>query len=809
MPVKRSLKPLLPLAAAILPTSAVQAQATPAPPSGPRGDEAAEIAGQSEIIVTATRQAQPLSRVPISVSAFSQATMDIKGIKSFEDVARFTPGVRFDPDSNDISIRGISSEAGAGTTGIYIDDTPIQIRGLGFRSDNALPAIFDLDRVEVLRGPQGTLFGAGSEGGTVRYITPQPGLTDYSSFARAEVSSTAHGGQSYEAGGAVGGPIVKDVLGFRISAWHRRDAGYVDHVDNATGTIDAKNIDHGDVSVVHGALAYAPLPGLTITPSLHYQRRSDHAADTFVEGVSSPHDGIFRTSSPEYRGDRDRFYLPALHAKYDFGGVSLISDTSYFRRDNHTGYDGTVYDLSYYQSLRLDPNCDPGAAACASPPVLLTPTGTSHLVDFYLSPSRVTNRQRTLTQEVRLQSGNPDARLNWVAGVFYQRSRQLSREELVDPLGDRLFRTVFGISLEQYFGQAAGADGGFLPLYDGDSYINQTRGVDTQFAGFADVTFAVTDRFKVTAGGRYAYTKFSFRNFADGPQNFGRSEGSGRNSEKPFTPRVGVDYQADRDNLFYASWAKGFRVGGANAPVPYDACRNDLQALGLNAAPDSYNSDKVRSIEIGSKNKLFDHKLQLAASVYQIDWKSIQQTVTLSSCAVTFTGNLGKARSRGFDLQATLTPVSGLAIDASLGYTQARYTIATAFGDAIVVARGDAIEGPPWTAAVGAQYDLAVDGRSIYLRGDYEYESRLHRPTAQLDPVTQPYDPALIAPSARSFVSLRAGTVIGPANVSLFVDNLLDSTPRLTRTHSDLATLLFTRTTVRPRTVGLTLTYRQ
>ena len=112
-----------------------------------------------------------------SVSAFTAAKMDVQGIKSFADIAKFTPGVTFDEDSHDISIRGINSTAGSGTTGIYIDDTPIQVRNLGLNANNTLPAVFDLDRVEVLRGPQGTLFGAGSEGGTVRYITTQPSLT--------------------------------------------------------------------------------------------------------------------------------------------------------------------------------------------------------------------------------------------------------------------------------------------------------------------------------------------------------------------------------------------------------------------------------------------------------------------------------------------------------------------------------------------------------------------------------------------------------------------------------------------------------
>ena len=144
-----------------------------------------------EIVVTATRREEGISKVPISITAFSQDMIDQKGIRDFSDVVRFTPGVTIDTTgTNAISIRGISSSGGAGTTGIYIDDTPIQMRALGFNPDDTLPKTFDLDRVEVLRGPQGTLFGAGSEGGTVRYIMTQPSVTQESTYARSEVSYT-------------------------------------------------------------------------------------------------------------------------------------------------------------------------------------------------------------------------------------------------------------------------------------------------------------------------------------------------------------------------------------------------------------------------------------------------------------------------------------------------------------------------------------------------------------------------------------------------------------------------------------------
>jgi len=189
--------------------------------------------GLEEIVVTATRHEEGLSRVPISVSAYTKDAMDIKGIKDIGDVARFTPGVAFDAgQTNQISIRGISSTGGSGTTGIYIDDVPIQVRNLGFNADDALLKVFDLERIEVLRGPQGTLFGAGSEGGTIRYITTQPSLTKTSVYAKTETSYTQGGDVSYEGGVAAGGPIIDGTFGMRASVWYRRDGGWIDRVDS-------------------------------------------------------------------------------------------------------------------------------------------------------------------------------------------------------------------------------------------------------------------------------------------------------------------------------------------------------------------------------------------------------------------------------------------------------------------------------------------------------------------------------------------------------------------------------------------------
>ena len=318
-----------------------------------------DTGGLQEVTVTATRQAESINRVAVSVSAITPEAIEQKGLKNIQDIARFTPGVNFNANSNQIAIRGISSGAGSGATGIYLDDTPVQMRELGFSADDSLPGIFDLERVEVLRGPQGTLFGAGSEGGTVRYITTQPSLTKYSGLARAELGTTKYGDLSYEAGAAYGGPIVEDTLGFRVSAWYRKSGGWVDRVNTFTGNnVTEKDANHQQSTSLRAALAFQPTDGLTITPSVLYQKRDRNDTNNFFVGISNPSDGVFYNGSPEKRGGTDKFILPALYIRYDVANVSIISNTSYFKRDNITGYDGTLYDLSYYQSLLKDGTCE-------------------------------------------------------------------------------------------------------------------------------------------------------------------------------------------------------------------------------------------------------------------------------------------------------------------------------------------------------------------------------------------------------------------------------------------------------------------
>src|SRR5580698_7351671 len=338
------------------------------------GNATAAPAGLEEIVVTATRREEGISKVPISIAAMSQDMLDQKGIRDITELVRFTPGVSIDSSgTNQISIRGISSSAGAGTTGIYIDDTPIQMRELGFNPDETLPKTFDLDRVEVLRGPQGTLFGSGSEGGTIRYIMTQPSVSEESTYVRSEASYTQDGQPSGEVGVAHGGPIIDGVLGYRASIWYRYDGGWINRVDNE-GNITEANANYANTTAARFALLWEPSENVKLTPSIMFQNKQQHDLSTYWPAYSDPSAGRFNNATPELIPNPDEYYLPALKLQVDFAKMTFISNSSYYHRNETDSYQGTGYDLAYYQALGWPNALYPGAPALGCGSASTTPT---------------------------------------------------------------------------------------------------------------------------------------------------------------------------------------------------------------------------------------------------------------------------------------------------------------------------------------------------------------------------------------------------------------------------------------------------
>ncbi|MDA5194430.1 TonB-dependent receptor domain-containing protein [Govanella unica] len=735
--------------------------------------------GLTEIVVTATRQAVSVNKVPISITAITQEGMDIRGLKQIDDIARITPGINFERNSfaglgnrTQISIRGIESQVGASTTGIYIDETPIQTRNAGYTSTSVFPAVFDLARVEVLRGPQGTLFGSGSEGGTIRFITPEPDLNTYSGYGRAEIASTKHGNASYEAGAAVGGPIVDDRVGFRVSAFYRRDGGWIDRVNRLTGAVVDDRQNSKQSVVMRAALTFAPNDNLRITPSIYFQDLHSDGGDAYWEQLSDASTGRFRSGNALAAPSSDKFFLPALKINYDFGSFELVSNTSYLDRDAKAYPDYTQF-------------------------VRSVTTGQSYpLIPGEYSKGYFLDKQKGLTEEIRLQSTNSEARLNWVVGVFYNRTRQLDLEVIESPFFPQIVFDTFGMDYIDIFGTPLGAM---------DSvYTDEQKTVDKQIAAFGQVDYSITDKLKATVGLRYAKVDFSFKSRNEG-SFAGVGLNSGQQSEKPLTPKFGLSYQVDPGNMIYASAAKGFRPGGAQRTPP-SSCAADLAALNITRPPDTYKADSVWSYEVGAKNRLFGDHVQLNTSAFWIDWSSIQQLVLLTNCGQSFVGNLGKAVSKGFDLALDIRASDSLMLSISGGYTNAEYKKTIMSGPSVIALKGNAISQiSPWVASFSAQYDFSVVGHDAYVRGNYDYRSKGPKP----NPAVFGVDPMLFQRPQTHFISARAGVEFGNANLSLFVDNLLDADKQLSRSRDTTVSTLITGTTFRPRTIGLTLSYRQ
>lgn len=753
-----------------------------------RADQPPAQQGPLETItVTAERHKEPLDVVPMTITALDQDAMDKSGIKSIADIAREVPGLNF--RSNDfmgdtqISIRGIYTDAGAATTGIYIDDTPVQARPTDMTATNPYPKVFDLDRVEVLKGPQGTLFGAGSEGGTVRFLTPDASLTDYSGFIKGEAAFTAGGDPSWEVGAAVGGPIVDGKLGFRASAWQRLDGGYIDRVASPDGASVAPNApvvqpnaNWNRSDVAHLVLKLAATDHLTITASVYYQDVFEADRDFYWESLG-PFYSSYRIPQPR----DDKFTLPTLTLEYDFDDFSVKSITSFLARSVKTHSDATAFDLS-----------------------ALTPDGSITLPGdpSYLARGYFHNSQENFTEELRLTSADNGSPLFWVGGLYYQHNRQGIFDSYAEPINTAT-EILYGMSAYDYFGEG--------PIGPGNAYSEIQNEIfhENDMAVFGNVSYSVTDQLKAQAGLRVARSGFDFFDIDDGPYNSGLTIASGSEKETPVTPRFSLSYQLEPQTMLYATAAKGYRTGGANESLAGNVlCAGDLQSLGLKDVPPTYNSDSVWSYEAGTKSRLFGNRLELDASLFWIDWSQIQGLVYLPTCGYYYTTNLGQAASRGVELQAAWAATDHLVISGTAGFTDARYTKSSfnSNGTVLLAKAGDPLATPEWSTTLAADWDTELgDDWSGYVHVEYDFAGSYYRTG---DAETFGYDPATRWAPATHYVTLRDGVKRGPWDVSLFINNALNSTTSLYRYHDIVGSPWYRDETYRPITVGLTAEYK-
>ena len=715
------------------------------------GQDTADAGGFDEVIVTATKRGEStLQNTPLSITAITGADLQRTAATEFVDFATRVPNLSFGYtgdgrlNARGIAIRGIS---GSGTTGFYIDDMPLQ--------EGISPLVLDVERIEVLRGPQGTLYGAQSMGGTIRLVTRQPQLGETFGDLHVSVSDTDEGDVNYAVDGSVNLPLG-DKAALRAAAYFDEKSGFFDRVysDPANPGETQVNENINDATIYGGQLALSLLPteNFDIGVNIWYQN-TDESNPPFAdfEPGNFVQERPFNVDEPA----EDEWVNYNLTLTWDAGPGEFVSSTSYLDRDVfEVEEDSTA--VSFFAGLF-------GFIPAGS----LVPVSGPQTFDY-----------QTFAQEIRFAS-DFEGPFQFVAGLFY--------------LDEDLTATLGPIPVPN-------AAGGGNAVDDFGSFV-VNLGTE-QSALFGELYYDLTDRLTMTVGGRLFDIEVSDNSVFGGFFfNFvGANATPGVQTEDGFTPKIQLDYDVNDDMLVYASAAEGFRRGGVN-PVPISpACEPELAALGLSFDDTtSFESDSLWNYELGAKSTLAGGRMTLNGSVFFIDWEDIQQPFNLGTCGSRFTSNAGGAEVSGFEIELNLQATDSFWLSVGAGYTDAEISEAT---PEVPFQVGDPInQVPEWSFATSVDYSFAVfGGREAFIRGDYRYVDESFSFNIVEDASIEP-----LVRDSYELLDLRTGIQLGNTELALFVKNALNEEANL----ADTIPVLFGSqpriVTNRPRTIGIEL----
>lgn len=690
------------------------------------GAAAAEDAARSavsqntleEIVVTANKREQSANDVAGSLTALSGDAIEARGIQGMKDYLAALPSVAFQDRGvarNKIVIRGVSSGLDAAeepTTGVYIGETPIS--GIG-QSGSFDLKLKDVERVEVLRGPQGTLYGAGSMGGAVKLIPASPDLTGLRIDGDVTVSRTSRGGNNYDGSATLNVPL-SDTFALRATAYRYDTSGYVDDVYAGNPVFGApakfkRDVNNEETTGGRLMMLYQPTGDFSAMLTALSQ-----VSETDGVPESQPSLGELKQGRGGLEGLDDDFKLVNLNLRYDLGGAELTSVSSFVRRE-----DGQRRSVEAFTGI----------------PVTLKNSNTT---DF-------------LVQELRLAATTGP--LFWIAGAYYSREDWEPRQR-TDWFGsDNGLRVV-----EAAFGAPSNS-------VTGDNvYRLDARMKEQQLALFGDATYSLTPELSIAVGLRWFEYEQDRHEIVDGLFNgFAHTDQRSSTKEDQFTPRFNISYKATPDVLIYSQAAKGFRVGRVNLSAPLSTCGDELASYGLTQVPVRSDSDSLWSYEAGAKMSSSDRRAQLNVSAFYIDWNDIQ-TNALLQCGFAFYANAGKASNRGVELELSGRIADSLTLSLSGSYNDAQLEQDAPLFSGSQGRKGDRIPGvPEYNAQLAAQYEQPIGSAILSIRGDYTYVSDYFGTFTQ-------------TPERRSgdygVVNLRAGLRFGMVAVELFADNLTD-----------------------------------
>lgn len=675
-----------------------------------------------DIVVTATRSgAQSIQKVPMAVSVVNIDAITQSGQGNLSDLAKFSPSLSITegaPGFNKFNMRGLSTGgyrtsdmSDRSLVAVYLDDTPISVQG-----QTPDLKVYDLERVEILRGPQGTLFGAGSMAGTVRFVTAKPSTNETFGSVESDVFGTEHGSASYNFRGMINLPLVKDTLAVRANVYVGHDGGFIDNI----GRRDKKNANSNNTQQTRVALRWTPSSDFTLDAAFTYEHSKANGLNSGMSGLND-----YTMSSNSEEGTRDRFRLYTLTGTYDLGFADLIATGAY--TDRGIGFRASpeaqiAYFFQDYYGL---------PTSSTSYPLFSQPTSYSQDIANSIPAEHyhIDQKLKDYMGEIRLVSKDVGP-VKGTVGAYYEKQTRHLVQDIVVPGFDTLsymnlfygpFDTPNGLYDSKLVDGAFNSD----DIYSGLQDITED-----QFSLYADATWHVTPKLDVTGGLRYFSFKEHYSLYSGGV--YGVVDNvplttDARLKSNGVNPRANVSYQVNDDVMVFAEAAKGFRYGGGNQPVPTGTsgiaaqCSSNLAAYGYSSAPLTFGPDKLWNYTVGEKAKIAGGRVTFNASAFYIDWRDVQ-TRLLLDCSYFFTDNKGRITSKGLELETTIkvTPEITLAGSASFNDSRANGDIPTA----------GAFDGdktpytPRWSAAAQLFLDHPLDSESsLHFQVAYKYQS--------------------------------------------------------------------------------------
>jgi iron complex outermembrane recepter protein len=740
------------------------------------GDAPATAGALNEIIVTAEKHSESLQRVPLSIVAYTAQTLAESGVEDFAALAARIPGVTLNsagPGQSSYSIRGIASVGGnAPTTGLYIDETPILPSGGDGATATIDPDLFDLARIEVLRGPQGTLYGASSMGGTVRFITNQPNLAQEEGAVKLEGSDTQHGGGNVRLDAMYNIPLIADRVALRMVGTYKDFSGFIDRDigvwapnPNVPAGFPAYPASPAHPSaVIHDVnterlyslrtvLKVAVNDAFTITPSVWVQDLQMGAPPDYdVPSGDSSAPLIQARPFNLSEAYSDRFVLSNLTMNYNLGWGSVLSTTSYMQRRETTPDDETEALEDVFPQGQFVPN--------VYAPILTT---------------------RELTEELRLAFNPADWALSGVVGAYVNNANRHYYVNYLTPNYAQLFANSYTTSV-----LLAG-----VPLND----VNYSQHGDyspKQSAVFTELNYAITEQWKATAGLRWYDLQYTAVRYEDGWSNGGPTLSAGSAKNTGFNPKAELSYQATPAQLYYVSASKGVRPGGVNT--------SNLAAKGCGQDYGPYQPDSLWNYEVGAKTGWFNGAVTVNAAAYYIKWSDVQQGETLP-CSYQITENAGSAVVHGGELEIESLLGGHVQLGGGVGYTKA---VLGADAPNLGGTRGEQLENVPlWNANAHAKYIfIPAAGYDGFARADAQYVGQSYPDFDRSDPAT--------FQRAYALLDLRTGVLHEAWEADLFMTNVFDKQAALSDFLSGnySATTRTRMYTNQPRTTGLSLRWK-